>query len=416
MFSLAIRQLISRKNQTLLTLMGIILGSAAYVAISAMMLGFQSFIVDQLVNNDAHIRISAREEILTAANVRDFFYDSDQNVHWLQPPSGRKDNASIVSPQSWIARLDKDPEVFAYSPQIVTQAIVNLGHINTTVRIVGSDPEKQRNVSNIEKYMLAGKWTDIGSSGNKIIMGEDLMIKIGAHQSETVMLSVGKQNPQPFKIVGVFKLGVKSIDESTLFGSLSDIQNLNQTPGQITDIAIRLHDVTKAGEVATTWNMFSQDKVQSWDQANEGIMSVFKTQDIVRNSMTISILIVAGFGIYNILSLAVTHKKREIAILRSIGFEPNDILQLFFIQGLILGLIGGIAGAGLGYILSIIMSNIEVSSQRGLGSNHMMVSFDWMIYVKAVFLSVFAASVSGYLPARSAGKMEPIDIIRSEVS
>ena len=416
MFFLAVRQLISRRNQTLLTLLGIVLGSAAYVAISGMMLGFQNFIVDQLVNNDAYIRISAREEVLNSNNINDFFFKSDEFVKWVQPPSGRKDNASIVSPQSWITRLEKDPDVSAFSPQIVAQAIISVGHINTAVRVVGSDPEKQKNVSNIESYMLAGKWADLGVSGSKIIVGEDLLIKIGAHINETVTLSVGARNAQPFKIVGVFKLGVKTIDETTVFGSLSDIQSLNQTPGRITDIAIRLHDVTKAADVATTWNLLSEDKVQSWDQANEGIMSVFKTQDIVRNSMTLSILIVAGFGIYNILSLAVTHKKKEIAILRSIGFEPTDIIQLFFVQGLLLGFIGGFVGAGLGFIVSYLMSTIEVSSQRGLGSNHMMVAFDFIIYVKAVLLAVVASSLSGYLPASAAGKLEPIEIIRSEVS
>ena len=171
-----------------------------------------------------------------------------------------------------------------------------------------------------------------------------------------------------------------------------------------------------AAEVAFDYNLLGPEKVQSWDQSNEGIMSVFKTQDIVRNSMTVSILIVAGFGIYNILSLAVTHKRREIAILRSMGFEPKDITNLFFIQGIILGLIGGVIGLGLGLTVCYVMSKIEISADRGLGGNHMMISFDSVIYIKAFFLALVSSSLASFFPARSAGKLEPIDIIRGENS
>ena len=209
---------------------------------------------------------------------------------------------------------------------------------------------------------------------------------------------------------------MKALDETRVFGALRDVQQLNQTPSRISDIAIRLKDVNLAADLASTYNLIGQEKVQSWDQSNEGIMSVFTTQDIVRNSMTISILIVAGFGIYNILSVAVTNKRREIAILRSMGFEPKDITYLFLVQGIILGLIGGTIGVFLGLGVSFAMSKIEISANRGLGGNHMMVSFAYMIYVKSFFLALFSSCFASYFPARSAGKLEPIDIIRGENS
>jgi len=229
------------------------------------------------------------------------------------------------------------------------------------------------------------------------------------------LLSVGKGAAQPFKVVGSFRLGVKTLDDSTIFGSLADVQRLNNTPSRITDIAIRLQDVELAGELASNWNSFSQDKIQSWDQANEGIMSVFKTQDIVRNSMTISILVVAGFGIYNILSMAVTHKRREIAILRSIGFESFEIVRLFLIQGLILGTLGGILGCALGYGLCEVMARIPIAD-RGLGGNFMIIAFLPSIYIRGFLLAFGSASIASYLPARAAGRLSPIDIIRGENS
>lgn len=417
MFFLAIRHLLSRKRQTSLTLLGIILGAAAYIAISGMMLGFQSFIVDQLVNNDSHIRINAREELLTETSLNTAFFGPDLPlVHWIKPPSGRKDNAYILAPAAWLDRLEKDPNVQAASPQLIVQAIANYAKVTLGVRLIGSEPDKQRQVTNIENYLLKGKFSDIGTSGNRIAVGKDFLDKIGAAQGESIFLSVGKGNPQSFKIVAVFQLGVKALDEGVIYGALTDVQKLNQTPSRISDIAIRLTDVEKARNLASTLNLMGQEKVQSWDQSNEGIMSVFTTQDIVRNSMTISILVVAGFGIYNILSLAVSHKRREIAILRSMGFEPRDISILFLTQGIILGLIGGVIGCALGWIATYGVSQIQVSTARGLGGSHMMVSFSYLIYLKSFLLALASSSLASYFPARSAGLLEPIDIIRSENS
>ncbi|MBL7671392.1 MAG: ABC transporter permease [Bdellovibrionaceae bacterium] len=416
MFFLALRHLLSRKKQTTLTLIGILLGTAAYISITAMMMGFQSFLVDQLVNNDSHIRIKAREEVLTGESLKSSFFDEGALIHWIRPPSGRRDDAFILAPGAWLERLENDEMVVGASPQLVVQGIATYGKVAMGVSLVGSEPERQKSVSNIEKSMVQGKFSDIGTSGNRIAVGDEFLKKIGATRGETIFVTVGRERPQPFRIVSVFHIGIKTIDEIRIFGALADMQKLNQTPSRVSDIAIRLADVTKASDVAKNYDLIGQESVQSWEQSNEGILSVFKTQDIVRNTMTISILIVAGFGIYNILSLAVTHKRREIAILRSMGFEPTDITNLFLIQGIILGLLGGTLGAALGFGASHIMASIEISANRGLGGNHMMILFDPIIYVKAFGLALASSCFASYFPARSAGRLEPIDIIRSENS
>jgi lipoprotein-releasing system permease protein len=415
MFFLAIRHLESRKRQTFLTLMGIMLGTAAYVSISGMMLGFQSFIVDQLVNNDSHVRVTAREEYLTERSLDSSFYPGPNPplISWIKAPSGRRDNAFITYPSSWYNLFEKNSMVEAYSPQIVAQVLASRGNISQAARLVGSQPHRQTLVTNIEKYMLQGRFKDISSGGNRIIIGGKLAEKLGVTVGETLLLSVGKNIPRPFKIVGTFLLGVKSVDETTIFGSLSDVQMINGTPGRISDIAVRLRDVSKAESIATHWSLLGAEKIQSWDQANEGIMSVFKTQDIVRNFMTISILIVAAFGIYNILNMAVNNKRREISILRSMGYLPLDIIFLFLIQGLILGMIGGLCGDALGYIACRLMELIPISANRGLGAGKMLVVFFPGIYIRGFFLAFLSSALASYFPARSAGKLDPIDIIRS---
>lgn len=416
MLFLALRHLLSRKRQTGLMLAGITLGTAAYIAISAMMMGFQSFIIDQLVNNDSHVRVSAREEIITEHSLDEDFFPDAKAIVWHTPPSGRRDDAYIEYPAGWFERLERDPRVAAFSPQLVAQVIARRGRVSVTARLIGSDPERQMQVTNIERYMLEGKFSDIAGTGNRIVVGEGLLQELGARVSEDLLVTSDKGTTIPLRIVGVFRLGIKTLDDTTIFGSLADVQKVNGTPSRVSDIALRLVDVGEAAEFATSWSALSREKIQSWDQANEGIMSVFRTQNVVRYSMTVSILVVAGFGIYNILSMAVRQKRREIAILRSIGYEPHDITWLFQLQGMMLGLLGGALGVAIGLVASYLMSTIEISSQRaiGAGTGKMMISYDFMIYVRAFLISFGISSLAGLLPSWAAGRLTPIEIIRSE--
>lgn len=414
MWFLALRHLTSRKKQTFLTLLGILLGTAAYVVISGLLIGFQEFLVDQLVDNDAHIRIKARAEVLSPQSLNAAFFGDSTIVTWLKPPAGRKDNPYVLSPGTWMRRLQQNPEVAGAAAHMELQVIANHGKVTSTAKFLGVDPDQQKTVSNIGNYMLSGKLADIGNSGNRVIVGKLLLDLLGAVNGETIYLSAGKGAPQPFRVVGVFKIGVKSVDETTVIGAIGDAQKLNQTPSRVTSIAVRLKDVRKAPSMAIAWNSLASEKVESWDQANQGLMSVFSMQDVVRNTMTISILIVAGFGIYNILSLAISHKKREIAILRSMGFEPQDISQLFLTQGLVLGGFGGIVGLLLGFLVCLYMSSLDVSSHGGITGDGMFISFNSMIYLKGFFWAMLSACVASILPARAAGKLEPIDILRSE--
>lgn len=402
----------ARKKQSLLILLGIIMGSAAYVAISGMMLGFQTYMLDQLVNNEAHIRISAREEVLTAENMES--YPEASHVFWQIPPSGRKDSTRIEYPLGWFKKLDADKDVAAYSPQVLAQVIFTQNKITKVGRIIGSQFERQLKVTNIEDYMKSGSFKDMGNSGNRLIMGTKLMELLGTRMDETILVSTGNAQPQMFKIVGTFETGIKTIDEGTAFVSLTDAQKLRNTPSEITDIAVKLFDPDLASAKAEQWKNNSRDKVLSWQESSAAVLSVFKTQDIVRNSMTISIILVAGFGIYNILSILVNQKRRDIAILRSMGFSPNDIVRLFFNQGMLLGFLGGAIGLIFGFIICLIMSRIEVVPGRMSGpGNYMIISFDIVIYLKAFGIAIATAIMSSIIPAKAGGKMEPMEIIRS---
>lgn len=278
------------------------------------------------------------------------------------------------------------------------------------MQLTGIIPERQLKITTLSKYITEGRLESIGASGNRIIVGDGLLELLGARVSQTVILSIGT-NSQPYKIVGSFHLGVQPIDDSLVYGALRDFQQLNLSPGRITDISVMLFDVINARDTATEWSNTGHDKVQSWDQANANILKVFKIQDIFRAFITGSVLLISAFGIYNILSITINQKKKEIAILRSLGFTPNEVMQLFLIQGTLLGVTGAFLGSLLGFLLCQFLGSLDINL---MGQKGFIISYAPSIYVAAVTMAIVSSLVASLLPARAASRMTPIDIIRQE--
>ncbi|MCB0384126.1 MAG: FtsX-like permease family protein, partial [Bdellovibrionales bacterium] len=143
-------------------------------------------------------------------------------------------------------------------------------------------------------------------------------------------------------------------------------------------------------------------------------MQLINIQDIMRYIITSAILIVAAFGIYNVLSIMISQKQKEIAILRSIGYAPDKILRLFMIQGSMLGLLGGGAGLFIGFGACLIIGSIDLGFEIGKGSN-LLISYDWDIYATAFVAAQVAAAIASIIPARHAAKLTPLDIIRANL-
>jgi lipoprotein-releasing system permease protein len=412
MLFLAIRHLLARKKQTLAIFFGISLGTLVYVFIAGIQLGFQQFIIEQLVENDAHLKVTAHEEVISEETMNPVFYpDHPGVIHWLSPPSGKRNQDHLLYPQGWFLRLTASPQVYAYSEQLSVQVFAKRGTTQVNASLIGVNPLKQSQVTVIDRYMLDGKFKDIGYSGSKIIVGDAFLKKIGAQSGETIMLTAGVTNPRPFKIVGVYSLGVQQVDETVIYGALLDVQQLKGTPGRISQIAVKLTDVTEARSFAEELSHFGYDKVESWDQINASFLQVFKVQDIFRTFITVGILVVAAFGIYNVLSILVNQKRREIAILRSLGYTPRDILELFLSQGFILGISGAIVGLFLGFLACKFVQNLDIDI---MGKRGFVISYAPAIYIQGLLMALISSLIASYLPAQQASRMTPIDIIRMD--
>lgn len=411
MFFLALKQMLSKKKQTMLIFLGISFGTMIYILVAGLQLGMRQFMIEQLLNNTAHILISGEESFIDADEVQRHFYNN-HIIKWVIEPSGKRKETKLNNTQAWFQFLEKNPYVLSYSPRYTMQAIGTNTKYKASINLVGMIPQKQVRVSGLEDYMTHGSILDIKAGTNTIILSSKLLKNLGAKVGSTINISNGLYDSLPFKIIGTIHLGNEQIDSSFALAHLKDVQKLDQSPGRISEIAIALHDMEYSIPLAKQWSLISRDKVQSWQEANKAFMEVIMIQDLFRYIITATILLVAGFGIYNVLSIMINQKQKEIAILRSIGYGSKKVLELFFIQGIILGSIGGLFGIGLGYMICQIIGHIELSFEIGK-SNYLWISYDPLIYLVG-FLAAFCASIiAGLFPSYRASQLTPLEIIRA---
>jgi lipoprotein-releasing system permease protein len=407
MWFLALRHLLTRPQQTILTFVGLIIGASGYIIITGLQLGYHDYIVDRLINTDGHVRISPRDDYVTEKTFTDIFF-TDSSVKWITPPSGRIFNSNLTNVQGWFDRLEHDPDVDSFSPQFIRNVILSKGKFSLPARFIGMDSTKQSIVTNLENDIIEGTLGSVNQGDSLIVIGDELMKKLGAKLNDTVNVVIPDGSVFPLKITGVFRTGVKQIDAYFTYSSNATVQKITRAPGEYSDIIVKLKNVESAQEIASEWGKISPDKVESWDQANENVLIVVNIQRIVKDIMSFIIIMIVAFGIYNILNMVVNQKKREIAILRSVGFDNKDTIMLFMYQGLIFAVVGSIAGIIVGYFGSIYMETVKVNAADG----HLMIRWDIWIYIKAFLLISISSVFASFIPARTAGRLSPIEIIR----
>jgi len=416
MLNLSIKYLLSKKSQTFLTLMGIILGSFAFVTINGFFQGFQGFLMENLVNNNAHIKITPRDTTPTFEELQNRIYKDGPVPFFINNPKQQKVSEYIKSPELWYRRFKSDKDVVAFSPQITSNAMITQISSPYSVKLVGINPQDQIKITDIENKMASGSMTNL-SKKNSFVIGAGLSKKIGSYLSDLIYLSIGEKPSTAFKVRGIFATGIKDFDENTVYANIEDAWEIIGDRGRINSIGIRLKDFNASSLKVSHWNAISDERIESWDQINKNFLNVFKIQNATRYLMVLVTIIVASFGIFNVLNMMVNNKKRDIAIFGALGFTPRQISRIFLNQGILLGLIGGAIGLFLGYFGCLFIETIPMGeTPMGTGTGHLNVSFELSIYIRGFLVSLFASVISSYYPSRVAFKLQPIDIIRGQSS
>ena len=218
------------------------------------------------------------------------------------------------------------------------------------------------------------------------------------------------------RVVGVFRTGINDIDDNCYVNlRLGQIIG-GYSPDEASNLYIRVNELPKDGLVAGAIERETNYKATTWEQKAASVVALFKMISGIVYFLVFFVIMVAGFGVANVLITNVLEKARDIAILKSLGFKRSEITLIYLTQGLIVAFVGAAIGCVLGFILIEIMSSIpmESSSQSFVSSNHLMMGKNPMYFVLASLFAVIVSLVAAVGPSRNAAKVNPVEILRGE--
>lgn len=408
LLDLARGMLSRRRRQTVVSVAGVALGVAFFIAIAALMRGFQTYFVAQIIDVAPHVTI--KDELRTPA---------PQAVELAHPAgavavSGVKPRdrvRGIRAAGDKLAALEA-MEGVAAAPILTGQALLRYGARDVSATILGIDPARQVRVSNIGEDVTAGRLEDLRATANGVVLGHGLAERLGAGLGDTVVAVSPRGVTMPMKIVGLYRTGIVALDQSQGYALLKVNQVLQDRPNVVNQIQLRLADVTRAEPLARAIEARFGDRTESWEEQNANFLTVFVIQNAIMYSVTGAILLVAAFGIYNVVSTVVFEKTRDIAILKSLGFTEGDLLRVFLIQGLAVGLLGAALGCALGAAMIEGLAQVRFAVDTPAGNDRFIMARDWRIYAAASLFALVSAGVAAVIPARRAARLDPVQVVR----
>lgn len=296
------------------------------------------------------------------------------------------------------------------SKQVSSNVIYSNSGAQENGNIFGVNISEQDKMFNITSTMISGSIQDLINNPDGIIIGIGLSTKLNLSKGDYITLTTSNGSTKRLQIAGVFKTTIKGIDDTKSYVNIPVVQQLlHKDRSYITDIYINIKDYNNTAPIARRIAAQTGYTTETWQSTNEQSLAGKKIRDIIANSVVITILIVAGFGIYNILNMVIYEKIKEIAILKATGFQGAHVVGIFIRQALFIGIIGAIAGLFFGWLISFTVSKMYI----GLGNvTYLPIAFKTIHYIQGALFGIITAFFAGYIPAIKASKVDPVQIIR----
>lgn len=404
---IAVTHIVGRGRQTIVAVLGVAVGVGFSIAMAALMQGGQDDFIRQLVDTMPHVDITDDHRTARRQPAEDVF--TTVAISGLRP---RDDRRGIINPTAATARLESwVPGRFAES--LKAQGVIRYSSREVGAAIIGIDPEREPAVSPIVGDFVKGSFAALTAGGNNVVIGETMAGRLGAGLGDTITAVSSEGLTRDFKIVGLFHTGTTARDEGEAYLLLKNAQILSARPNAINEIRIKLDDPNHAPDVARRAEAELGYKAVAWQEANESILEALVVRNVIMYTVVGAIMLVAGFGIYNIISTITHEKARDIAIMKSLGFPESDMRRMFLLEGMAIGAAGSAIGCAFGlsmiYALSLIRFEIAATGQE---ITRLPIAWSALHYVIASAFALGSAAVAGYLPARRAAHLNPVEIIR----
>ncbi len=389
--------LVSRKRQSFIALTGVAFGVSLYILLISFMEGINLYLMDSMLSSTPDVQLLANTG------------NSKSEVG----PSGNIGSDFIKNTEVLLDHIREDKNVLAVSPVLTQQCILFSGPVQLNVRLDGVKINEEMQVLKLSGKMISGNASDLAYKSNGILLGKGLADKLNVGMGGTVTAFTPEGRMAQFRVVGVFRFGLGFVDNTRAFLNIGSVRQLMPAePGQATSIHIRLKDPDKSKEMAESISSRYGVKAEDWATSNASILATVTARNVLTYVVSLALLVVAGFGIYNIINLTITSKMKDIAILKSIGFTGRDIATVFLSQCLVIGLIGSAIGALAGFGFSEALSRVSFPSSETVSFSYFPVSFKARYYLIGVFFGVATSLLPGLLPSIKASGTDPLSILR----
>ncbi|MEO1013114.1 MAG: FtsX-like permease family protein [Bacteroidota bacterium] len=409
-YIIAITHLSARIKQTAIAGLSVTFGISMYIFMNCFMSGVNTTQDELAFTSLANIRVyndvpeyNTNFESLSQNGT---YLVSVRNPRRIQYTEGIKNSEKIVN----LLRTST-PEQVGITTQVNTNVFYRNGAVKINGLLSGVEVGNEDVLFNISDHMLEGKWTDLNERSNGIILGVGLAERLSVGMNEYVSLSTADNISRSYRVVGLIKTSIASVDNGKAFVPINSVRNLlSKNSGYATDVLMNINDVDKAKHVSDRLKGLTEYSVESWQESNGQLESGKVLRDIIALAVSLTILLVAGFGIYNIMTMTVNEKIKEIAILKAMGFEDKDVSEIFLTQSMIVGLMGGLVGLLLGFLISLTVHTIPFEMP---GIETLPIDFNVKYYFQSFLFGLLTTFIAGYLPAKKASGVDPVEIIRS---
>ncbi|MEM9157762.1 MAG: FtsX-like permease family protein [Verrucomicrobiota bacterium] len=408
--SIAIRFLVAKKRSMLMSLGGIAFGVGFFIVTQAQVSGFQEFFIDTILGTEGAIKITDRyQNTLTSVSASTaeggptgFFYADKANTRFVE---------GVEYPEDLIESLKAIENFEAASPVLVGNMRITSPLRKDSGQIYGIDLDAHLEVTNLKDQMRLGSLEEFRGTPSGIVIGQSMKEYLQASIGDSLIIQILDQKRR-YRVVGVFETGVSDIDESRVFMHLQEARSLMKEAHGVTFVQVQVKDRDLAPLDARAIRRLTNHAAAAWQEREKSWLGVFKALQISAAITVSTIILISGLGMFNTLVMIVMEKTREIAILRSMGYTRQDIMNVFFLQGALVLILGTAIGFGFGAGITYGISKMRIGIRGIFTADTYIVNWSIMHYAYAAITATVIVMFASLAPARRAARLIPGDVIR----
>ena len=392
---IAFRHFLSSPGQGALLISGVALGVTVFIFMSALIGGLATLLTQRTVGSIAHVTLEMRER---SPGLIAPVHGAQLTV---QKDLSRRDQIAVWQP--FLPVIEALPGVTAVSPQIRGSAFLMRGQAIAPVGVIGVMPDRLSAIANVASAIVAGE-SRLPSDG--ILIGQKLAEDLGLYVGQAIMVRSDRQRERSFRVTGIFSLGIASADRQVVYMNFTTARALFDLPSGISRFELKVAAVADAPRLAERLERATGLKVKAWTEENaqlfEALDAQGRTGDIIKTFALLTIMI----GIASAMLLSVMRRRSEIGIMRAAGVSRFFILQVFVLEGVFIGITGGVSGALLAWAALVPFPPIAQVQGGGLP-----IDVGQGGFVIAVVLTTLASALASIIPARRAARLDPVEAI-----